>query len=148
MTRRLSRADDAQWFLPGKELCRHSLHTLEQDHYSPHLYLDHSSLTDDSGRVFMQVFFYGKRERRPLSYARFHVPVVRAKPRMRPNEDHRGIRNGSPSLPRKGTRSSFFANSRFWDDDPDAKRKRPTIISMTSTLNRPSSFTCGKLSLK
>ena len=87
--------------------------------------VDHSSLTDDSGRVVQQVFFYGDKDKDgQLSYADF-MSLFRAKPRTRPEwkitENPEWVSISST----KGKPVIIFANKPLLgEDDPDAKAQK------------------------
>jgi hypothetical protein len=87
--------------------------------------VDHNSLTDDSGRVVQQVFFYGDKDKDgQLSYADFmslFKPKLHAKPEWKITENPQWVSitsiRGKPVL--------IFANKPLLgDDDPDAKAQK------------------------
>ncbi len=87
--------------------------------------VDHNSLTDDSGRVIQQVFFYGDKDKDGQnSYADF-MSLFHAKPRTRPEWKITENPQWVTITSTKGKPIIIFANKPLLgEDDPDAKAQR------------------------
>jgi hypothetical protein len=87
--------------------------------------VDHSSLTDDSGRVIQQVFFYGDKDKDGQNSYMDFMSLFRAKPHTRPEwkitENPQWVTISST----KGKPVIIFANKPLLgEDDPDAKAQK------------------------
>jgi hypothetical protein len=103
--------------------------------------VDHASLTDDSGRVVQQVFFYGDKDKDGQnSYADF-MSLFRSKPKIKPEWKITENPQWTTIISTRGRPVLIFANKPLLgDDDPDAKAQkalddylydhnlRPTIV--------------------
>jgi hypothetical protein len=99
--------------------------------------VDYNSLTDDSGRVIQQVFFYGDKDLDGQnSYSNFKA-LFAGKPEweMRENADWISIKS------KKGKRIWIFANRPLLgDDDPDAKAQLKLAEYLKSLDLKPTIF--------
>ena len=87
--------------------------------------VDHSSLTDDSGRVIQQVFFYGDKDKDGQNSYMDFMSLFRAKPHTRPewkiNENPQWVTISST----RGKPVLIYANKPLLgEDDPDAKAQK------------------------
>jgi hypothetical protein len=87
--------------------------------------VDHSSLTDDSGRVIQQVFFYGDKDKDGQnSYADF-MSLFRPKAKTKPEWKITDNPQWTTIVSTHGQPVLIFANKPlFGDDDPDAKAQK------------------------
>ena len=87
--------------------------------------IDRSSLTDDSGRVIQQVFFYGDKDKDGQnSYADF-MSLFRTKPRQKPEWKITENPQWTTITSVRGKPVIIFANKPLHgDDDPDAKAQK------------------------
>lgn len=87
--------------------------------------IDRSSLTDDSGRVIQQVFFYGDKDKDGQnSYADF-LSLFRPRPKMKAEWKITENPQWTTITSTKGHPVMIFANKPlFGEDDPDAKAQK------------------------
>ena len=87
--------------------------------------VDHSSLTDDSGRVIQQVFFYGDKDKDGqnsyIDFLSLFRPKLHAKPEWKITENPQWVTITST----RGKPVMIFANKPLLgEDDPDAKAQK------------------------